>query len=274
MITMKRAALLTPLRFGLVRILLAAAVSLPSTAAVAGSFPDRVVDYQLGTDAGFGESNLPDNVLGPPNGNTDTTAPQESATELLSLGNGGWITLEFTDTKVVDGPGPDFIVFENTFVPISAPTVRFIEAAIVLVSQDGDEFTTFPFNFNTYPDGRVGQPDQYEGFAGVTPTLSSPGNGVSPTDPAVAGGDAFDLADVGLSWIRFIRIRDTGMPGAPTETLDGDGDAVDDSGNAQSRVVPATSKSGFDLDAVAAIHAGPYNPEGPTAAADVWLMAP
>ncbi len=242
--------------------------------ALAGPFPDRVVEVEYGNDAGFGQSYFPDNILGPPNGDTDTTQPQESATELLSLGNGGWITLEYTNSKILDGPGPDFIVFENVFVPLSAPDVRFIEAAVVAVSQDGDAFTTFTFDFVAYPDERVGDPSQYIGFAGVTPTLSNPENGLSPTDPTVAGGDAFDLADVGLPWIRFIRIRDTGMPGTPGQTVDEDGDVVDDSGNAQSRVIPSTGKAGFDLDAVAGVYVAPYVAEPPTAASPVWLLAP
>ncbi len=249
-----------------------AVAALAVAAAHAGPFPDRIAAVQFGGDAGFGQGAMPDNVLGPPAGNTDTTQPQESAAELLSLGNGGWITLEWTDSMIVDRPGPDFIVFENVFVPLSAPTVRFIEAATVAVSQDGDHFTTFTFSFIAYPDGRVGQPDQYIGFAGVTPTLSNPTNGISPTDPAVAGGDAFDLADVGLSWVRFIRIRDTGLPGTPEQTFDSDGDVVDDSGNAQSRLIPGTGKSGFDLDAVAAIHTAPY--AIPAAASNTWLLAP
>lgn len=252
-----------------------AAVSFLGAAAVAGPFPDRVAEFHPGTDAGFGQADFPQNILGPPNGNTDTSQPQESESELLSLGNGGWITLEYTNTKIVDGPGPDFIVFENVFVPLSSPDIWFIEAATVAVSQDGDNFTTFTFNFIPYSDKSVGHPDQYIGFAGVHPTLSNPTNGISPTDPTVAGGDAFDLADVGLSWVRFIRIRDTGLPGTATQTVDSDGDVVDDPGNGQSRIVPGTGKSGFDLDAVAAVHTAPYQAGGGmTAASDIWLLAP
>jgi hypothetical protein len=33
-------------------------------------------------------------------------------------------------------------------------------------------------------------------------------NDIDPTDPAVAGGDAFDLADIGVSRARFVRITD------------------------------------------------------------------
>ena len=52
-----------------------------------------------------------------------------------------------------------------------------------------------------------------------------------PLDPQQSGGDAFDLADLGLERVRFVKIRDleTQPPGGIT--------------------------SGFDLDAVGAIHA-------------------
>jgi hypothetical protein len=33
-------------------------------------------------------------------------------------------------------------------------------------------------------------------------------NAIDPTDPSVAGGDAFDLADVGLTRARFVRVTD------------------------------------------------------------------
>jgi hypothetical protein len=42
-------------------------------------------------------------------------------------------------------------------------------------------------------------------------------NDIDPTDPAVAGGDAYDLADIGVASARYVRITDrpdlTGMAG-------------------------------------------------------------
>jgi hypothetical protein len=52
-------------------------------------------------------------------------------------------------------------------------------------------------------------------------------------DPRVSGGDGFDLAAVGLRRARFVRVRDL---------------------RTQGRADPAT---GFDLDAVAVLHAEP-----------------
>jgi hypothetical protein len=33
-------------------------------------------------------------------------------------------------------------------------------------------------------------------------------NTIDPTDPASAGGDPIELADVGLAWARYIRVTD------------------------------------------------------------------
>jgi hypothetical protein len=83
--------------------------------------------------------------------------------------------------------------------------------------------------------------------------LSNPPNGIDPTDPSVSGGDSFDLADVGLAWAAYVRITD---PGA----------AIPDPGN----LVPPGTSGGFDLDAIAAVHACvPGATETPTPTATV-----
>jgi hypothetical protein len=183
---------------------------------------DAVASYAAGQNGGFQASLLPDIVLGPPFGGGLTTG----STDVVSLGNGGAITLAFEDNAIVDGPGPDFIVFENCFVSAGGPP--FTEAGVVAASADGVSFVTFPFDAPSFA-----------GLAGVTPVFSNPANAIDPRDPGTAGGDAFDLAAIGLARARFVRITD---PAA----------AVPDFGN----VFPAQGpgKSGFDLDAVVAIH--------------------
>jgi hypothetical protein len=156
------------------------------------AWPDAVVSFTPGPGAGFGEDHLPQVVLGPPHGTGDSTG----SLDVLSLGNGGSIVLEFTDWVIVDGPGVDFVVFENPFV-------GFIETGIVAVSDDGTAWREFPCA--AVLDGGTA------GCAGVTPVYADPAtNTISPTDPTVAGGDGFDLANVGLARARFVRIRDSG----------------------------------------------------------------
>jgi len=78
----------------------------------------------------------------------------------------------------------------------------------------------------------------HTGLAGQTPVLSNPDNGIDPLDPLVSGGDTFDLASVGLAWAAYVRITD---PGA----------SIPDPGN----MIPPGTSAGFDLDAIAALHA-------------------
>ncbi|MDZ7374443.1 MAG: hypothetical protein ONB23_10790 [candidate division KSB1 bacterium] len=158
---------------------------------------DEVVEFVPGNPwSRFGYLFFPDNVLGPPTPSREVNAfsPSNRADEVLSLGHGGQITLAFTDNVVVDGDGPDFVVFENCFLSpwVGGP---FVEAAIVSVSQDGATWYTFPYDTLTL-----------QGLAGVHPVLDP----LHPTDPQLSGGDPFDLSVLGLDWIRFVRITDMG----------------------------------------------------------------
>lgn len=221
-------------------------------------FVDRVVAFDSGfadPNTGFRFGELPGILLGPPG----DSLPVANSVSTLSLGAGGSITLAFDDAILVDGPGPDFIVFENAFFKTSVPSdpngscLVFAEPGAVEVSQDGATWQAFPFDAGAL--AAVGQ-DQtpcaalpsLHGLAGLTPTFT--GNWTVSDDPAAwdpagtggvsgAGGDAFDLAEIGMSWARFVRITDLDL---------GTGFA----GNAE----------GFDLDAVVALHAVPVVPGG------------
>ncbi|MEI7635532.1 MAG: cell surface protein [bacterium] len=238
------------------RLAFAALIVLRVSGGFAQAFTDRVAEFHPGPDAGFGQDYFPANVLGPPRGNADPAKPNQSPADLLSLGSGGWIVLEFTNNEIVDGQGADFTVFENPFQPIGMPDLCFSETAIVSVSDDGTSWTTFPFDFADPgpPDSNLLQKHLYNGFAGLTAVYSSPANGISPFDPAVSGGDSFDLAKAGLSAVRFVRIQDTGTTDI-SPMLAPSGAIVNDFGN----VITAPPTAGFDLDAVAAIHTRPLN---------------
>jgi hypothetical protein len=183
-------------------------------------FADRLVSFSPGAGAGFGGERLPQVVLGPPAGG----GAMDGGTDVVSLGVAGSIVLALDDAGIPDGPGPDLIVFENAFHVGGDPTRPYAEPGVVAVSEDGATFAEFPCRPEAWP---------YEGCAGWHPVLSAPGNGIAATDPTVAGGDAFDLADVGLARARFVRIRDAGL-GAPLP-----------------------DSAGFDLDAVASVHGCP-----------------
>lgn len=62
---------------------------------------------------------------------------QGSSATIVSLGDGGVATLTF-QRPIFNGEGPDFAVFENSFLP------DFLELAFVEVSSDGEHFFRFP----------------------------------------------------------------------------------------------------------------------------------
>jgi hypothetical protein len=235
---------------------LLAVLLLTTSAALADPFADAVVAFNPAPGATFGQAYLPDNVLGPPEGGPTDFVPQENPQELVSLGHGGSITLGFVDNVILDGPGVDFLVFENVLIN-TVDGDPFIESATVEVSDDGATWHRFPFDFippdpptppSTIP--KITEANFPFGFAGLTPTRSNSTNGVDATNPAVAGGDGFDLATVGLATARYVRITDCGLG----TTTDGDGDVVVDDGDFAPLVTGPSQ--GFDLDAVAAVHSG------------------
>jgi hypothetical protein len=186
----------------------------------ADPFADKVVEFKPGAGAGYGQKMLPQIVLGPPRGGGKFMG----SGDVVSLGKGGSITLEFVDNEVFDGEGPDFIVFENAFLqkPGDDPNLGSFELAKVEVSLDGKEWKEFPYDTTSR-----------KGCAGHRPVYANDdtpeGRDIRPTDPEKAGGDPFDLAEVKLPAIRFLRITDLGNDG-PEGT------------------------AGFDLDAAVAIH--------------------
>jgi hypothetical protein len=183
-------------------------------------FAGRVVSFSPGACAGFGAERLPSVVLGPPEGGGTLLG----SLDVLSLGTGGSIELAFEDNPIADGPGPDFLVFENPFLRGGDPLDVFAEPGEVSVSEDGVTWKVFPCEATVKP---------YRGCAGVRPVLSASSNMNSAVKPDEAGGDGFDLADVGISSVRFVRIVDkTNEPCGP-----------------------GARTHGFDLDAVASVHA-------------------
>lgn len=230
--------------------------------AVSQAFPDDVVEFVAGANAGHGRAYFPENVLGPPNGNSNPQTPTYSEQDILTLGTGGHIVLEFSTNQIIDGPGADFTVFENPVQPIDKPDQTFSDTAVVAVSGDGYTWHTFPFDMLSSAPPELPKKSNYIGISGVQPSFSSPSNGISPFDPAVSGGDQFDLADVGLPHARFIRITDSGDARFRPQR-DAQDEVVTDWGN-QTDPDPTQPDSatfaGFDLDAVAALHTEPWSP--------------
>lgn len=187
-------------------------------------FIDTVYYFQPGTGQNNGQSSeyFPLNIFGPPSKNASSSIPEASPNEVLSIGLSGEIIVGFKNAFIKDGPGIDFIIFENAFVnPINKQV--FAEPAVVSVSEDGINFIDFPFNTLTL-----------EGCAGTNPTIGKE----NPFDYPNCGGNGFDIATVGLTKIKYIKIKDI------TEIVLQN----------QNHPFYNPTLSGFDLDAVAGLY--------------------
>ena len=145
-----------------------------------------------GQNLGQGEEFYPANIFGIPSRIASDVVAEASESEVLSFGFGGEIIIGNSDNLIIDGEGADFTIFENVFKnPINGRL--FKEPAIVSVSKDGVNYTEFPYEFSSL-----------EGCAGTHPTFGS----ADYCDSKVSGGDSFDLSEIGMDSIRYIKIKD------------------------------------------------------------------
>ncbi|MDK9700444.1 MAG: cell surface protein [bacterium] len=177
----------------------------PVVPETADPWPDEVISFRPGSGAGFGQSNYPGNVLGAPDTSASWYSPSNRETEILAMGNGGELVLAFRDGGIENGEGVDFTIFENVFENRISHEL-YQECAFVSVSDNGNDWFTFPYDTITFV-----------GLAGRTPTNGN----INPTMFPEAGGDGFDLATVGLQHATFVKLTDCGS------SIPDDGDSFD-----------------------------------------------
>jgi hypothetical protein len=216
-----------------------------STAVGSAQFADSVVDYVPGTGNAPGFTNA-STALGAPTmalsyGPVDPFNPPFAQSNVVSIGTGGWLTLEFNasiENKPTDSFwGIDFVVFGNegfldTNWPAGMTDGQLFNQAFgtpgtsrVLVSEDGVDYyeLQIPVSFSAAVDtlfppdsaGVIGQPANPNltnaDFAGLDL------NGIRALYAGSAGGAGFDLdwavddanQSVALSSASFIRIEVT-----------------------------------------------------------------
>lgn len=155
---------------------------------------DTVYKFLPGTGQNSGQSSeyFPQNIFGLPDTNASEYTPSSDPKQICSIGLGGEIIIGFKNYIIFDGDGPDFTIFENAFInPITKKV--FAEPSIVSVSEDGINFYDFPYDAMTLV-----------GCAGITPTNGK----ANPFDAQKSGGDKFDLSIVGLTRVKYIKIKD------------------------------------------------------------------
>lgn len=140
------------------------------------------------------------------------------------------LVIGFGAYAVTDGPGADLAVFENGFLAATDEAYTFMDPIVLEVSSDGVAWLAFPFDYvNADERAYVPHPELWEGFAGTLPVRVNEDTDALDPFSAMAGGNAFDLADLGSGeaalrarreGIRYVRLRsaaivtnpDTGEP--------------------------------------------------------------
>ncbi|MCX8079931.1 MAG: T9SS type A sorting domain-containing protein [Bacteroidia bacterium] len=158
---------------------------------------------------------------------------------VVSLGDGGYAILTFPK-PIMNGPGPDFAVFENAF------NDTFLELAFVEVSSDGINYFRFPSVSNTQTLTQIG-PFSNSGDATKLHNLAG--------KYRVNYGTPFDLQDMlnipglNVNHITHVKVIDVvGCIQAPYATYDSQNKPINDP-------YPTNfNTGGFDLDAVGVIH--------------------
>jgi len=163
-----------------------------------------------------------------------------NSADIVSLGDGGIATLTF-DAPIKNGIGPDFAVFENSFL------ANFLELAFVEVSSDGNHFVRFPAHTEISSANQIG------GFEFIDCRYLN--NFAGKYEQGF--GTPFDLSDLSqdsllnLDYITHVRIVDVvGSIDSLFATFDSFGNIVNDP------FPTAFESGGFDLDGVGVIHQG------------------
>jgi hypothetical protein len=182
------------------------------------------------TELGYASHGTGNSALGSPGGDS-----QDDVYEVVSLGDGGWITLTFNN-PIRNGEGWDFAVFENGF------SDNFLELAFVEVSSNGTDF----FRFNSVSLTPV--TTQIGGFGSLDPTNIDNLAGKYRT----GWGTGFDLDELSMvsvlldvNAITHVRIIDVvGSINPAYASYDSLGNIINDPYS-----TPFTT-GGFDLDAI------------------------
>jgi len=158
---------------------------------------------------------------------------------VMSLGDGGIATMMFAQ-PIMDGPGPDFAVFENSFEDY------FLELAFVEVSSDGVHFVRFPATSLTNADKQIGPFDRIPDVRKLNNLAGKYRGGY---------GTPFDLSElndsVGIDIESITHVRVIDVIGS----IDPRFASYDAQGNIVNDPWPTPfSTCGFDLDAIAVIN--------------------
>jgi len=191
----------------------------------------------------IGWQDISDTLLGKVSVGDSSSIIGVAGNGILSLGDAGMATVSFPNL-ISNGPGPDFVVFENGF-KFGNDSV-FLELAFVEVSSDGIHFIRFPATSLTDTLVQTGP----FGHTQASKINNLAGKYIAPY------GTPFDLeelkdssSDLDINSIQYVRIIDV------VGSLNKDFSSRDILGNKINDPWPTPfPSSGFDLDAVGLIN--------------------
>ncbi len=194
-----------------------------------------IVGWATGAEVQLGLVQTNDSAAGFPTIGDSSSAIGPFDGSVLSLGDGGMVTLSFAE-PIQNNEGYDFAVFENGF---SVGLSYYLELAFVEVSQDGETYVRFP---NESRNDTSFQTDNF-GYTNPYGVYNLAGKHQAPY------GTLFDLEEVGLEEINYVRLVDVvGSVNDSFGSRDSKGRLINDPWP-----TPFAS-SGFDLDAVAVVN--------------------
>lgn len=175
-------------------------------------------------------------------GNAFSVTGVPDGADVLSLGDGGSVIVTF-DRPIVNEPGPDFAVFENSFHD------AFLELAFVEVSSDGINFHRFPAVSNTQTNTQIGA---FDAVVDATKVSNLAGK------YKALYGTPFDLEELvgqpnlDVQAVTHVKLIDV------VGSVDPNYGSYDVNNNLINDPFPTPFAScGFDLDAVGVIHQKP-----------------
>jgi hypothetical protein len=180
-------------------LILAVASLLVVPVVASAQFANAVIAYERGTGfaANFTNSSA---ALGTPSSGATPFAPPFSTSQLVSIGSGGWLTLQLS-TPILNDPsnpfGIDFLVFGNSFFVVtngSGARARtsgaiFTSSVSTRVEVSGDGLAWYTLDQSVAPT------------VGTLFPTDGPGNPLMPVNPALTSAD---LGGLNLGGIRSL----------------------------------------------------------------------
>lgn len=201
--------------------------------------------WAIGYHIQRGWQHCADTLLGKATAGNEESIPGKAGNGILSLGDGGVAALHVYH-PVKNGPGFDFVIFENGFIDQSLDTgAAYLELAFVEVSSDGVNYFRFPSSSLTDTINQLGP----FGALRAEKLNNLAGKYIAPFGTPFNLDDLPDTTLLNKDAVTHIRVVDVvGSLQSPYTQRDAAGNKINDPWP-----TPFPS-SGFDLDALGVIH--------------------